>query len=304
MEVGETLASNVLRFYLTGRLAIEGARTVDQADLPGRQGRLALVYLVLERHRPVPVEELADALWGDTLPPSWDRSLRVVVSKLRRVLLAAVGPSAPPGDGPPAGRDETAIDRSPADEVLVTSDSGCYQARLGGAWIDVEAAANAVDRAGGAWRRGAVDVVWSEATVAAAITRRPLLLGEDGRPWILSERARLDGLRRRALELLASVHLARNDMDLARDVATELLTLDPLREASHRLLMRIHAAAGDRGEALRVHQRLRETLTEELGVDPSSETLELHRAILQSGTPGAAGPSSQHDHTGAEPETS
>jgi SARP family transcriptional regulator, regulator of embCAB operon len=300
MEVGETLASNMLRFYLTGRLAVEGPRVVDQAELPGRQGRLALVYLVLERHRPVPIDELADALWGDALPPSWDRSLRVVVSKLRKVLLAALGPGAPRGASSPAGRDQTDMERTPAGEVMVTSDSGCYQARLGGAWIDVEAAANAVDRASGAWRRGELGVVWSEATVATAITRRPLLLGEDDRPWVLRERARLDGLRRRALELLASVHLARDDAELARDVATELITLDPLREASHRLLMRIHAAAGDRGEALRVHQRLREALTEELGVDPSSETLALHRAILQDDMLRAVGPSGRGDRTSEE----
>jgi DNA-binding SARP family transcriptional activator len=75
-----------LRFYLTGRVAVEGSHTVDQSALPGRQGRLALVYLVVERHRPVPIHELASALWGDDPPRTWEASLRVVVSKLRRVL--------------------------------------------------------------------------------------------------------------------------------------------------------------------------------------------------------------------------
>jgi SARP family transcriptional regulator, regulator of embCAB operon len=256
-----------LRFYLTGRVSVEGSTLVDQAELPGRQGRLALVYLVLERHRPVPYDELADALWGAELPPSWDRSLRVLVSKLRKALsTSATGPGLG-GDG--AG---------PA--PLLVSDAGCYQARLGGAWVDVEAATNAVDRAEGAWRAEDLATAWSEATVAASVTRRPLLAGED-HAWVAQERGRLRGLRVRALEVLAAVYLARGDTVLAREVAQELVALEPLREAGHRLLMRVHVAGGDRAEALRVHQRLRESLAEELGVDPSPETRALHRAILR-----------------------
>jgi SARP family transcriptional regulator, regulator of embCAB operon len=250
-----------LRFYLTGRVSVEGSRLVDQTALPGRQGRLALVYLVLERHRPVPYDELADALWGAELPPSWDRSLRVLVSKLRKVLPAPSG--ADPGTGP-----------------LLVSDAGCYQARLGEAWIDVEAATNAVDRAEGAWRGRDLATAWAEATVAASVTRRPLLAGED-QPWIAQERGRLRGLRVRGLEVLAAVYLARGEAVLAREVAQELVGLEPLREAGHRLLMHAHVAGGDRAEALRVHQRLRESLAEELGIDPSPETGALHRAILR-----------------------
>jgi SARP family transcriptional regulator, regulator of embCAB operon len=257
-----------LRFYLTGRVSVEGSTLVDQAELPGRQGRLALVYLVLERHRPVPYDELADALWGAELPPSWDRSLRVLVSKLRKALSTAAGAD-------PASR----VDAAGPDPLLV-SDAGCYQARLGGAWVDVEAATNAVDRAEGAWRAEDLATAWSEATVAASVTRRPLLAGED-HAWVAQERGRLRGLRVRALEVLAAVYLARGDTVLAREVAQELVAFEPLREAGHRLLMRVHVAGGDRAEALRVHQRLRASLAEELGVDPSPETAVLHRAILR-----------------------
>jgi SARP family transcriptional regulator, regulator of embCAB operon len=259
-----------LRFYLTGRVSVEGARLVEQTALPGRQGRLALVYLVLERHRPVPYDELADALWGAELPPSWDRSLRVLVSKLRKALpTPEVTDSGTGTDGEETGAGP-----------LLVSDAGCYQARLGGAWVDVEAATNAVDRAEGAWRAEDLAAAWSEATVAASVTRRPLLPGED-HVWVAQERGRLRGLRVRALEVLAAVHLARGDAVLAREVAQELVALEPLREAGHRLLMRVHVAGGDRAEALRVHQRLRTSLAEELGVDPSPETAALYRAILR-----------------------
>jgi SARP family transcriptional regulator, regulator of embCAB operon len=250
------LASDRLRFYLTGRVTVEGATVLDQTGLPGRQGRLALVYLVLERHRPVPLDDLAHALWGLTLPPSWERSVRVLVSKLRRAL-------APTGPGP-----------------TIVSEAGCYQALLGRAWVDVEAAANAIDRAEGAWRQADLATGWSEATVAAAITRRPLLPGDD-QPWVAQERGRLRSIGVRALEVLASVHLDRAEHVLALRTAEELVRLEPLRESGHRFLMRAHVAGGDRPEALRVYDRLRASLTDELGVEPSPESAALHVEILR-----------------------
>lgn len=246
-----------LRFYLTGRVCIEDAagRTVDQAALPGRQGRLGLVHLVAERHRPVAMDELATALWGDELPPSWQPSLRAVVSKLRTTL-ASLDP-----------------------EVAIASDAGCYQAVLGDAWVDVEAAANSVDRAEGARRRGELDAAWSDATVAAGIARRPVLPGED-LSWVAALRGRVRSLHVRALDVLADVYLARDDRTLAVAIAREVVDLEPFREAGHRQLMRAHLAAGDRGEAVRVYERLRQLLSDELGVDPAPETQQVFRTAL------------------------
>ncbi len=253
--------ASALRFYLTGRVAIEGTRTFDQASLPGRQGRLALVYLVAERDRPIPIEELATALWGDRLPRTWEPSLRVVVSKLRAVLRDAGGPTA-----------------------TIATASGCYDVHVGDAWVDIEAAANAIDRAEGAWRHGDVATVWSDATVAAGILRRPLLPGED-RPWVTGMRTRLREMAVRAMDLLVHVYLERREHPLAIAVARELVSLEPFREASHRLLMRAHLAAGDRAEAVRTHQALRDLLAEELGIDPSPATTALYLAALRDGTP-------------------
>lgn len=56
-----------VRVSLTGRLEVETDRgTLDATHLPGRQGRVVLAYLVAERDRPVPSEELAAALLTST----------------------------------------------------------------------------------------------------------------------------------------------------------------------------------------------------------------------------------------------
>src|SRR5712692_5171279 len=108
-----------LRLYLTGRLTAElGDRRFDERRLPGRQGRRALAYLALERTRPVPIDELADAVWGTSSPSgAWETALSAIVSKLRVCL------------------------RGLDSKCAVTTAAGCYQLALpAGAWVDVEAA--------------------------------------------------------------------------------------------------------------------------------------------------------------------
>ena len=56
---------------------------IDEARFPGRQGRLLFAYLVAEQGRAVPRDELAEALWGEAPPATWDKALTVIVSKLR-----------------------------------------------------------------------------------------------------------------------------------------------------------------------------------------------------------------------------
>jgi DNA-binding SARP family transcriptional activator len=56
--------------------------------------------------------------------------------------------------------------------------------------------------------------------------------------------------------------------------------LAPYRESGYRLLMHVHAERGNRAEGLLVYDDLRRRLRDDLGVAPSGETQELHRALL------------------------
>src|SRR5436190_7152463 len=104
-----------MRPHLTERVRVEvGDTLLDEASLPGQQGRLALAYLLVEHHRPVPRDELADLLWAGEPPASWEKGLAVVISKLRAVLTTAGL-----GDG------------------VLTHAFGCYQLHLPpDVWID------------------------------------------------------------------------------------------------------------------------------------------------------------------------
>lgn len=76
----------VVTVSLTGRVTLRANGVeVDERGFPGRQGRLVFAYLATEQ-RPVPRHELAQALWGDSPPPTWEKALTVIVSKFRDVL--------------------------------------------------------------------------------------------------------------------------------------------------------------------------------------------------------------------------
>ena len=249
-----------IRVYLAGTLCLErGAVLVAERRFPGRQGRLAFAMLAGERDRALSKEELADELWGEAPPRAWDVALRALVSKLRSVL-AEVGL-----DG------QTALPQA----------FGCYQLRLpAGSWVDLEAAADAIHRAETALRDGDLDAANGWALPASQIARRPLLPGEQG-AWVDRRRAQLAEIRVRALECRAAVLLERGDPVLAARDAQEVVDLEPFRETAYRLLMRAHVAAGNPAEALRVFERCRSTIGDELGTDPSPETQELYLEILR-----------------------
>ena len=80
-----------LRIYLTGRVLVEddGKLLLDERRLMGRQGRLVFAHLACEHLRAVSRDELAGELWPDTAPPSWERSLSAIISKLRALLAGA-----------------------------------------------------------------------------------------------------------------------------------------------------------------------------------------------------------------------
>jgi SARP family transcriptional regulator, regulator of embCAB operon len=248
-----------LRVFLAGRVAVEAnGHVIDETRFPGRQGRLLFAYLVAEQGRAVPRGELAEALWEAAPPATWDKALTVIASKVRAVLADS-------------GLDATAV---------LTGAHGCYRLELPAAtWVDVDAAATAARRAEEALSRGDPTTARKEATEAAALAGRTFLPGDDGN-WVAGRRRELGDVRVRALSVLADGCLQSGDPAEAVSWAEQVVALEPFRETGYRRLMEAHAAAGNRAEALRVYERCRRLLADELGAYPSPETDAVYRALL------------------------
>ncbi|MGD8586691.1 MAG: BTAD domain-containing putative transcriptional regulator, partial [Chloroflexota bacterium] len=71
---------------------------------------------------------------------------------------------------------------------------------------------------------------------------------------------------------LSQHQLARHDSDAAEETAARWVARAPLSEQAYRRLMAAQALSGRRSAALQSYHRLRTTLAEELGLEPSRET--------------------------------
>ncbi len=253
-----------LKVFLAGRVAvqIDGVR-VEEERFPGRQGRLLFAYLVAEQGRAVPRDELAEALWGERPPASWDKSLTVLASKLRGLLA------------------EHGVDGAGA----LTAAFGCYRLVLPeGSWVDVHVAGNEAKEAEEALATGDLERARAAAGSAESLVRPPFLPGDEG-TWVEEKRRELADLRERALDVLADACLRSGAAREAAKWAEELVALSPFRETGYRRLMEARAAAGNRAEALRVYERCRRLLADELGAYPSPETESIYRQLLAAPAP-------------------
>lgn len=264
--VGETLASDqtwtpTVSVYLAGGIAVRGANgaAVGERDFAGRQGRRLFVRLATSRS-PIAQEDLADDLWGPAWPPAWQAALRALISKVRTTL-AKIG----------------AVD-------AVTSRDGTYSLHLpADAWLDLDAAAEAIHAAEVALADGDRGTASGWALAARAIASRPLLPGEEA-DWLDELRRRMVEIQLRALECLGEVWLAGGDHALAAHDAAQAIAIDPFRESAHRLLIRAYVAAGEHAAALRAYQACRTTFGEELGVLPAPETVALVTPLFAAGS--------------------
>ena len=249
------MASPPVRIQVCGRIAVEtgGARRED--DLPGRQGRLVLAYLVIHRHEPVSLDALTEALWGERPPAAALPALHALLSKLRRVLGCIV-------------EHGTANLALPPDT-----------------WVDLDTARDAIHRAESAAAQSEWGRAWGAAQTALFISRRGFLPGETV-TWAEPIRHELDLLRQRSLETYAdaALHIGRAELATAERASRELIGLAPFRETAHRLLMKTLAAQGNTAEAIQAYTALRLKLRDELGVSPSPETQQVYAALM-SGRP-------------------
>jgi SARP family transcriptional regulator, regulator of embCAB operon len=241
------------RIQLCGRLVVrlDGQRV--EASLPGALGQLLFAYLALNRFRRIERDGLLIAVYGEDATPDHSPRLSVLLSKLRRVLGA-----------------ELLVGRSQIELVLPAD-----------AFVDVEAALDALHRAESHVANSEWAEAWGPSGVAYHVASRPLLESHD-RPWLDEWRRRLGDVRVRGLECFAAARLGLGGPTLpqAADCARQLIELAPFRETGHRILMEALERSGNVAEALRAYDRLRVMLRDELGVAPSPGVQDVYRRLL------------------------
>src|SRR4051794_2277552 len=242
---------------LCGPVMVDVSGRRLDAGLPGRQGRLLFAYLVLNRTRGCPRDELIDVLWPEGPPAAADSALSALLSKLRRAL----------GEGVLTGRGELRL-------------------HLESARVDIETSAAAILAAAAAMEAGDHTRAADRAREALSTDLQTFLPDAEG-GWAAEQRRELETIRLRALETLAEAGLRQGGRELgaAEQAARAAIAAAPFRESAHRLLMEVHEAAGNPAEALRSFEELRSLLREELGTTPGPAAMAVFERVLRGEPP-------------------
>lgn len=238
-----------LQLRLLGPFAAH-VRGCPLRPLRSRRGEWLLALLALRAGRAVERSWLAGTLWPDSSEEQALSSLRRTLTDLR----AALGPEACRLESPTPRT--LRLDLTGASVDVMRFDAGIHAG-------DLEFLRRAVQAYRGLFLEGCAE------------------------EWAFAERRARQEAYLRALERLAEA--ARRTGDHAE--AVRLLRLatmaDPLRESSHRQLMRALAGAGSHAEAVAVFHALRQRLQSELRASPDRETELLYRQIRAGAEPAA-----------------
>jgi DNA-binding SARP family transcriptional activator/tetratricopeptide (TPR) repeat protein len=252
-EKGGGLVAAGMEFGLLGALAVHRDGAVVAVP-PGSQ-RVLLAALLLKANRAVPLDELAEAVWGTDPPASARATLQSYVMRLRRSL-GDIGP----------GR--------------ITTQPGGYQISVAAGELDVTRCEALVRTARAEARDGSWEEAAGQSRAALALWRGEPLADVESELLALREVPRLTELRLQTLELRidADLHLGRHGEVIGE--LQQLTAAHPLRERFHGLLMLALYRDGRQGEALAAYARARRVLIDELGAEPGTGLRELHQQML------------------------
>ncbi|RZT80429.1 DNA-binding SARP family transcriptional activator [Micromonospora violae] len=224
----------------------------------GLRRRAVLATLALHAGRVVSVDRLIDVVWGDHLPATAANTLQRHVSYLRGVL----------------GEPGSIVARPPGYLLDTGPDS-----------TDVQAAERLIDLA-----RRSTDrhEQVKHLTAAVALWRGPPLADVAGSAWLEEQAEHLARLRLEAERSLVQARLSLGEHAGLVPGLEQLVRQHPFDEHLHAQLMLALYRDGRQSEAVATYRRLRDSLRENLGIDPGPRLRDLECAILRQDTAIAA----------------
>ncbi|HWC66758.1 MAG TPA: extracellular solute-binding protein [Acidimicrobiales bacterium] len=235
-------------------IAVLGPLSLDgDMSLLRRRDRVVLEALVVRSGRSVSADQLADALWGEQVPPSWSKVIQGCVVRLRKVL----------------GRD-----------AIETVHDG-YRLVVGADDVDTRRFEQLVARSRELLVLGEHERAAYVSGQALALWRGPPFADLDGWDPGIVEAGRLDELRLDAEEIRLDAALRAGRHREVLSEAFSSVKAAPLRERRWGLLALAQYQTGRQADALRTLHEARRVLVEEAGVEPGPELAALEQAILR-----------------------
>ena len=224
-----------------------------------KRARDILCYIASRRHRRASKDTIIDTFWGEADFGSVEKNFHPTVSHVRKALNS----------------------NQPLKQNFLLYRDGDYMLNPDFSYrIDVEE----FDRlfADGETARRARD---QEAFVRAFEQAVGLYRGEFMQgsydEWVEGQRSYYREQYLRMLEILAAAAQKSGEWARSLDLARLILRDDQFREDVHCMMMRAHAASGNRAAAREQYETLRRLLRKELGLEPAPETQRVYQEIMK-----------------------
>ncbi len=242
----------MFRIHLFGEFSIQDAQG-NPLKLTIRKAQLLLSHLLLNPGQLKPRERLVDLFWPDSAEDKAERSLNQTLYVIRNLL-------------EPKG--------TPKGTYIVTKQRAVQFNLDSDVWVDIHEFENLI-------KAGDYQSSEQKVTVlkqALSLYKGDLIEGSYD-DWCMEARESFRTLYLNALKSLIEHYIEEKNYSAALEWATLSLAKDPYQEETHRQLMFLYNANGDRAAALLQYQELEKMLSEELDIEPLPETIALHEEI-------------------------
>lgn len=224
---------------------------------PTQKSKALLQILLVEPGYLVSTDQILEYLWPDLPPRKAQNNLWVTVSQLRRVLQPDLPPRAL----------STYIHKQDEGYRFNSKSDYCLDGETFATYLAIAQAESDLKARIEGWE------------AARVLYRGDYLEDEPYAEWAQIPRIQW---RRRYEQLLINLAEAFGQNGRFQKAIThcrETLTLDNTNETAYRLLMRCYASLGERATALKVYDEAVQILQDEIGIDPTKETIELAQQI-------------------------
>lgn len=246
-----------LRVFTLGRSRVESGEGPLAGEWLGHKPGAVLKYLVTNRDRIVPTDELVEVFWPDA-GRRGVTNVRQAVHTLRDRL----EPGRPKHGG----------------SAFVAARSGGYELERSSIWIDADDFETSVREGAKATAEGDIETAEAVFSRAVGLYRGDFLAEEIYAEWSFGERDRMREMAGQALRGLSDLKAAAGDLEGATEQLHRLGELEPYDVAVHRDLLTLLVRRGRHPEAARRHDLMRRRYRKTFGEEPPFELSEVSQA--------------------------
>lgn len=245
---------------LGGFRVLRGDSPISEEEWQGKKPKAILKAIVASDSKSVLKEIIMENIWPDAAFDKARENYKVALHRLRKAL-------------------EPGIDKALGSPYLHIKDDALY---LDGdlCEVDIHRFLSLIENGKTKEKEGGIKEALEHYYESAALYKGDFLPEDLYDPWIELRREELRNAYLALLLRIATLHENKGAMNKAISFYKKAIQISPILEDAYQRLMVLYSNMGKRNEALKIYERCRKVLRDELDVEPDQVTVALYEKIL------------------------